>query len=66
MTDVTTLVAPAASTTAAVTDLQTYRQQRAARHTVEQSVATHFQDVHDGWSLSAFHPFAAPARTNLR
>ena len=66
MTDVTTLAAPAASTTAAVTDLQTYRQQRTARQTPQQLIATHFQGAHDGWSLSAFHPLAASARTNLR
>jgi len=67
MTDVTTPVsAPAEARTAAVTDLQAYRRQRATRQTAQQLTASHFPSTHDGWSLSAFHPFAAAARTNLR
>ena len=69
MTDVATAVAaPAESTlaTATVTDLQAYRRQGAARQTAQQPMATHFQSARDGWSLSAFHPFAGAARTNLR
>ena len=67
MTDVTTAAATPAPTesiiaTAAVTDLRAYREQRAA----QQLSAIHAEDAHDGWSLSAFHPFAAAARTNLR
>ena len=67
MTDVTTAAATPAPTesiiaTAAVTDLRAYREQRAA----QKLSAIHAEDAHDGWSLSAFHPFAAAARTNLR
>ncbi len=70
MTDVTTTAvtpALAESSTAAVTDLQAYRLQRAAQQVARQKLsATNFHGTHDGWSLSAFHPFAASARTNLR
>jgi len=66
MTDVTTAPALAETSTAAVTDLQAYRQQRAARETAQELIALPFHGAHDGWSLSAFHPFAASARTNLR
>lgn len=67
MTDVTTtLAAPTEASTAAVTDLQAYRQQRAARQMAQELIALPFHGAHDGWSLSAFHPFAASARTNLR
>jgi hypothetical protein len=71
MTDVTTAAATPAPTesiiaTAAVTDLRAYREQRAAQQIAQQLSAIHAEDAHDGWSLSAFHPFAAAARTNLR
>lgn len=69
MTDVATAVAAPAESifaTATVTDLQAYRRQGAARQMAQQPIATHFQSARDGWSLSAFHPFAGSARTNLR
>jgi hypothetical protein len=74
MTNVTTTAAvvpsaaaPTESTTAAVTDLQAYRRERAAQQMAQKKLsAKNFHSAPDGWSLSAFHPLAASARTNLR
>jgi len=69
MTDVATTAAapaPVESATAAVTDLLAYRRQRAVQQMAQPSSATHVERAHDGWSLSAFHPLAASARTHLR
>lgn len=60
MTDIATIPAGSVPTkSAAVADLQAYRRQRTERADAPQRSAALSRDAQDGWTLSAFHPFAA-------